>query len=149
MEYKKHEKQIVVRLDKGDHVMESLLAIAEKENIKSASITGLGAVDIANIAFFDIETKEYRTQQFNEMFEVLNLTGFLTQLDNKLHSHIHITLGRSDYSVIGGHLIEAQIGVTCEIVLNILDIPIHRQHDDELGIDTFGFLREVKRPSIS
>ena len=45
MEYKKFETAYVVRLDPGDEICESLLAIAKQENIALASISGIGAVD--------------------------------------------------------------------------------------------------------
>ncbi|UUX34687.1 PPC domain-containing DNA-binding protein [Fundicoccus culcitae] len=149
MQYQRKDKQILVRLDKGDRIMENLLDIAKKESIHTASVTGLGAADIVNIAFFETDTKDYRQQQFNEPFEILNLTGFLTHKDNEPHAHLHITLGREDFSVIGGHLMEAQINITCEIVLNIIDIPIDRQHNEEIGIDIFGFTPNMKKPSFT
>ena len=44
MNYRKFENQYVIRLDRGEEIVESLKTIAEKENIKLAYLTGIGAV---------------------------------------------------------------------------------------------------------
>ena len=45
MEFKRFENDYVVRLNKGENVIESLKKLCKEENIKLAAITGLGACD--------------------------------------------------------------------------------------------------------
>lgn len=115
--------------------MASLIKIAEQEDIQAAEVSGIGAVDRANLAFFQLETKDYDNQQFDEPFEVLSLIGNLSRNKDKYHPHVHIILGRDDYSTIGGHLNEAYTSVTMEIVLNVVDGIIERQQDEAVGLD--------------
>lgn len=135
MKYKRFGDKVVAKLDVGDEVMASLIKIAEQEDIQAAEVSGIGAVDRANLAFFQLETKDYDNQQFDEPFEVLSLIGNLSRNKDKYHPHVHIILGRDDYSTIGGHLNEAYTSVTMEIVLNVVDGIIERQQDEAVGLD--------------
>ena len=51
MEFKRFENDYVVRLNKGENVIESLKKLCKEENIKLAEITGLGASDKVEIDF--------------------------------------------------------------------------------------------------
>ena len=44
MEYQKGKHAWIVRLDKGEEIVERLLALAKQENIRLAGVNGLGAV---------------------------------------------------------------------------------------------------------
>ena len=56
MEFKRFENDYVVRLNKGENVIESLKKLCKEENIKLAEITGLGASDKVEIGVFNINT---------------------------------------------------------------------------------------------
>ena len=45
MEYRRFDKTIIVRLDKGEEILEQVKELALKERIKLASVQALGAVD--------------------------------------------------------------------------------------------------------
>ena len=45
MKYRYYGDRLLVRLDRGEEVMASLLSLAEKENIRLASVQGIGAAD--------------------------------------------------------------------------------------------------------
>lgn len=119
--------------------MESLTAIAEAEAIKAGSVSAIGAVDKAIISYFLIDEQRYDTQTFEEPFEVLSLNGTLTTIDGKPHQHVHIVLGRSDFSTIGGHLQEATVNITLEMHITILDETVTRSEDDTFDIQTLHF----------
>lgn len=139
VKYKRFGDQLVVKLDVGDEVVASLVEIAEQEDIQAAEISGIGAVDHVKLAFFQLETKDYAYQQFDEAFEVLSLIGNFTRNKDKYHPHVHIVLGRDDFSTIGGHLNEAYTSVTMEIVLNVVEGIIERQPDEVIGLDLIDF----------
>ena len=139
MEYRRDGMTIVARLDKGDDVMAQLTYIAEQEDIQAGFVRGIGAVDHATISYFNIATREYQNQTFEEPFEVLSLEGTLTRKDSSPHQHLHIVLGRPDYSVIGGHLMEARVSVTFEAQITILNTQVGRKRSDEFDIDLIDF----------
>lgn len=139
MNYTRNGSTIMARLDRGDNIMESLTAIAEAEAIKAGSVSAIGAVDKAIISYFLIDEQRYDTQTFEEPFEVLSLNGTLTTVDEKPHQHVHIVLGRSDFSTIGGHLQEATVNITLEMHITILDETVTRSEDDTFDIQTLHF----------
>lgn len=144
MEYNRFGEQIIVKLAVGEKIMASMEALAEKGTIQAATITGIGAVDKVDLAFFHLNTRDYEKHQLEEEFEVLSLTGSLTLNDGKYHPPLHIVLGRSDLSTIGGHLNEAYTSVTMEsyaTVLNgtMLDGTIERSQDEAVGLRLMDF----------
>ena len=57
MEYRKFDDTYVVRLNKGEEVIESLKDLCKNENIELAEITGLGASNLVEIGVFNVNTK--------------------------------------------------------------------------------------------
>ena len=50
--------------------------------------------------------------------------------------HALITLGRADYSVLGGHLIQGAVRPTLEVVLHTTPEPLIREIDLKYGLPT-------------
>ena len=81
MEYRKFDTTFLVRLDPGEEICEQLLALAQKEGIRLAQISGLGAVNALTVGVFDTQTKEYHANSFEGPYEIVSLTGTLTTKD--------------------------------------------------------------------
>lgn len=135
MIYKRFDDKLVIRLLKGDKLVESIKEIFNKENIKAGSITGLGAVDKLDMGFFNPTTKEYNPLIFEENMELTSLVGNVSQKDGEVYTHLHIVCGREDASTVSGHLNEAEISLTAEIFVDIIDGKIGRVFDEDLGIN--------------
>jgi predicted DNA-binding protein with PD1-like motif len=48
--------------------------------------------------------------------------------------HAHVVLGRSDGSALAGHLLEARVRPTLEVILVESPGHLQRKHDDESGL---------------
>jgi predicted DNA-binding protein with PD1-like motif len=101
----------------GDEVMSALRDFAKRENIRAARFTGIGAFSSATMAYFDWESKKYLEIPVNEQVEVLVLAGDIALKDEVPEPHVHVVLGRRDGSTRGGHLCEAQVRPTLELML--------------------------------
>lgn len=139
MDYKKFGTNYLVRLDKGDEIIESLMELVRKENIKLGSVSGLGAVDRAEVGLFKPSTKKYHSKVLEKDMEIVNLVGNISTMDGQPYLHLHIALGDEDLNVVGGHLNSAVISVTGEIVINVIDGEIDRKKDEEIGINLIKF----------
>lgn len=139
MEFKKFNNDYVVRLEKGENVIESLKELCNKEDIKLAEITGLGASDKVEIGVFNVNTKEYKTKIFEGMFEITSLVGNVTRKDGDIYLHIHINFGDAEGNVCGGHLVEAKISATAEIIVRKIDGEIGRKFSDKIGLNLLSF----------
>lgn len=139
MEYRKNGSDIIARFDKGDKVMESLGEIAEKEGIQSGFVSAIGAVNQAELSYYVLEKQAYETVNFEEDFEVLSMNGTLSVVEGSPHQHIHMVLGREDYSTIGGHLQDATVSITLEVHITVLDEEVDRSKDKDTGVQTLHF----------
>ena len=139
MIYKRFGDKLVIRLNRGDELVESIRDIMQKENIKAASITGLGAVGMLSMGIYNEEKKTYDNLEFNEMLEVTNLTGNISQMDGEIYHHLHITVGDHEGMAHAGHLNKAVISMTAEIFVDIIDGYIGRVYDDETGLNLIEF----------
>ena len=134
MEYKKTKFGYLVRLFRGEEVIGSLTSLAEKEKIQSGFLFGLGAVANPKLGYFDLKTKEYQSETFEGEFEIVNLTGNISQLDGKPFIHAHMTISDEECRAFGGHLFSAQIHATGEISILDFGLPVSRRLNQEIGL---------------
>ena len=139
MEYKRFDKKIIARFDRGEEIQESLKKIAIKEDIKLASISALGATDDFTIGVYKVDDKSYTEKNFKGIFEILAINGTITTKDGKYYPHLHISVADDKGNGLGGHLIEANISVTCEMVIDIIDGRVERYEDKDIGINLLSF----------
>ena len=129
----------LIRLNKGEEVITCLKELCEKEDIKLAEITGLGASELVEIGVFNVKTKEYNTKTFEGMFEITSLVGNVTRKDKDVYLHIHINFGDEDGIVKGGHLVQARISATSEIIVRKIDGEVGRKLSNEIGLNLLEF----------
>ena len=133
MRYKFANGKAIIILDAGDKVIKSLREFAEKENI-FGFFFGLGAVKNPIIAYYDLSKREYVKKQFFGEFEVTSLVGNITQdAEGNVIVHAHINLADNSLNCWGGHLIEAEVSVTLEIIA-IIHEKIIRKTDDRFKL---------------
>jgi len=120
---------------KGEEVMSTLKTHLVEHDIKAAHIAGLGAASAFEIAYYNIETKEYERHQIQEDVEILNLNGNVgVAKDGTTIIHLHGTFGRKDLSVIGGHIFSMEISGAGELHLRTFSGEIKRAYDEETGL---------------
>ncbi len=139
MEYRRFGDTLVVRLDPGEEIVEQLLAVAAQEKIHLAEINGLGAVREFTAGVFRLAEKQFQGNEFRGEFEIVSLTGTLTEQDGKPYAHLHMSAGDREGRVFGGHLSRAVISATGEVVVRVLDGRVGRRFDQEIGLNLFDF----------
>ena len=139
MEYRRFGKTIVMRIDKGEEVLTQLKAMALKEDIKLASVRALGATDDFTVGVFKVDEKKYYANHFTGDFEIVSLTGTISTMNGEYYAHLHMSAGDAQGRVFGGHLNEAIISATCEMVVEVIDGRVERAYDDDIGLNLFKF----------
>lgn len=139
MEYKKFGNTIIARLDVGDEVIASLKKIVKEEGVKLAQINGLGGASDFTIAVRNHETRNYDPMDFTGRYEIANIHGNVTMLNDEPYLHVHIGCGNEKGEYRGGHLIKCVIGATAEIFITTYDGYISRKVDDKTGLNVFKF----------
>ena len=139
MDYRRFGDMIVVRMDKGEEILEQLKNVAEKENIRLAEISALGAVNEFTVGVFRTDEKKFCGNSFQGSFEIVSLTGTVNTLDGACYVHLHMSAGNDKGEVFGGHLTRAVISATCEMVIRVIDGTVDRAFSEEIGLNLFRF----------
>lgn len=139
MDYRRFDKTIIARIDKEEEILEQLKEIALKENIVLAHISALGAISDFTIGVFDTQEKKYYANSFSGDYEVVSLTGTISTMNGEYYSHLHMSAGDRTGAVVGGHLNNAIVSATCEMVINIIDGKVDRRFNDDVGLNLFEF----------
>ncbi len=140
MEYKRiDDRHYVVRINKGEEVLEQLSLLCSKENINAGEIKGIGASNKVEIGLFNTSTKEYKTTVKEGMFEITSLLGNISRKDANVYLHCHINFSDVSLNTYGGHLVKCYISATCEIIVTVLNGEIGRLFDEEIGLNLFSF----------
>ena len=135
MKYQRLEQTIIVRMDKGEDIVEQVKNVALKEKIKLASISALGAINEFTVGVFKTKEKKYYANEFKGDFEIVSLTGTINTMNDEYYSHMHLSAGNDQGQVFGGHLNKAIVSATCEMVIQIINGEVDRYFDEEVGLN--------------
>jgi uncharacterized protein len=128
------QKTFALVFDTGDEVATGLLAFAKEKGLAGSHFTAIGAVSDVTLAFFDWDKKDYQKIKINEQVEVLSLIGDIALNKGEPKVHAHIVVSKSDGTAYGGHLMEAHVRPTLEVIL--VESPEHlvRKTDEASGL---------------
>jgi len=97
-------------------------------------MTAIGAFSGATLGYFDIEKKEYEKIPVEEQVEVLSLIGDIVLNEGEPELHAHAVLGRRGGTTRGGHLLEAYVRPTLEVVLVESPDRLKKRTNEETGL---------------
>ena len=132
-------KTFVIIFDTGDEVMSGLIQFAKEQQLGWSHFTAIGAFDEVTVGFFSPEKRDYNKVFLREQVEVLSLLGDVALKDGAPQIHAHVVLGKADASACGGHLINARVRPTLEVVLTELRRHLHRTLDAATGLALIKF----------
>ena len=131
---KENDNIVFIRLFPDENIYEMLENVCKKHNIKSAVvISGLGQLKNFKLGYF-VEKNNYSPKEFIEPHELISLTGNIAHVNNKHEFHLHAALGNKNKETVSGHLLDAIVEITNEIVLLKTDIKLKRQIEENTGL---------------
>ena len=128
------ERTVAAILDRGDEVMAALHRLAAEHDLVASRITAIGAFESATLGYFDWESKVYERIPVDEQVEVLSLIGDIALDGDEPKVHVHAVLGRRDGSTLGGHLLDAIVRPTLEVLVTDSPSYLRRECDPVSGI---------------
>jgi uncharacterized protein len=128
------EKTFAIVFDKGDEVVGGLLAFAKKKQLSASHFTAIGAFETVTVGFFERDRKDYKKITIDEQVEVMSLIGNIALTDDEPKVHAHVIVGKSDGTAHGGHLLEARVWPTLEVILVESPKYLERKLDEETGL---------------
>ena len=120
----------VVILEPGEEAM----AFARERSLSASQVTAIGAFERATLGYFDRDKRDYQPIPIERQVEVLSLIGDIVAEGDDLKLHAHVVVGQSDGSAHGGHLLEAIVWPTLEVVITETPTHLRRRFDPETGI---------------
>lgn len=118
----------------GDDPVAGLAAFAADHGLTAAGLTAVGAFSRAVLGFFDLDAGDYVRIPVEEQAEVAALVGNVGCFDGKPKLHIHLVLGLRDGRAVAGHLLEATVRPTLEVVVTETPGHLVRQTDPRTGL---------------
>jgi uncharacterized protein len=129
------EKTFVLVFETGEEVAAGLLRFAKEEKLTGAHLTAIGAFERVTLGFFEVAKKDYARIPIPEQVELLSMVGNIAlddKGDPKLHAHV--VVGKSDGTAHGGHLLDAHVRPTLEVVVVESSRQLRRTMRAEFGV---------------
>jgi predicted DNA-binding protein with PD1-like motif len=139
VEFKRFGNKLVIRIDKGEEIVATLKELCKEEGIKLGLVSGIGAVNKATIGLFETSIKKYHSTQLTGDHEIAGLTGNISTMEGEVYLHLHACLSDASYQTFGGHLNEAVVSATSEIIIDVIEGELDRKFSDEIGLNLIKF----------
>jgi predicted DNA-binding protein with PD1-like motif len=128
------QKTYAVIFDKDEEFISGLTSWAKENKLGGSHFTAIGAFREVTLGYFDRDKKDYQKIPVREQVEVLSLIGDIALKDGIPQVHAHVVVGKSDGSAHGGHILEARVWPTLELILTESPKHLYRKYDPETGL---------------
>jgi len=126
---------IVAKIEPNEDLFDAIKELIKKHKIKSGLINVIGALKQFTIGYFDIEKKKYNFKTFDEDIELISCMGNIAFKDNEPIIHLHVSVGKDDYSIIGGHLSQPSVvSITAEVFIYEVNQTLTRANDPQFDL---------------
>jgi len=121
-------RRFFLKILPGESLVNSLIQFTKEENVSHAVIvSAMGSVknvhlnDIKSGAKLPITSARLTPHEVEGPLELLGLTGNIVPTETTgIACHLHIMASKSSGDVVGGHMQDAKVFASCEIVLTEL-----------------------------
>jgi len=125
----------VFRLMPKQELLGGIASYCDRNNISSAVVLGIiGSLEKAKLNYLMALPAKYITKEFSGHLEIVCAQGSVAMMEKDRIIHIHIQLGELERNE-GGHLAEAIVFSTAEVVIGELDYQLTRVKDDYTGLN--------------
>jgi uncharacterized protein len=128
------QKTWIIVFKTGEEPVSGLLEFARRHNLSASRLSAIGAFSSVELAYFDIDKRDYQSIPIAEQVEVLSLLGDITIGDSGPKLHAHVVVGKRDGSAWGGHLLKATVRPTLEVMISESPTHLARRHDPATGL---------------
>ena len=150
LSYKEYSqgRRFLVKILPGESLVARIADMIKAEKIQAAVVlSAIGSVknvklkDIKSGAKLPITPARLVTHEIEGPLELLGISGNIVPAEGEgIDCHLHIMASKASGDVVGGHMFEAEVFATCEIVLVELVLDgIERHLSQEGGTPTIFF----------
>ena len=127
-------QQYAVIFYQGDEAFSGLQEFAEKYHVTSAHFTAIGAINGTILGWFDPQRKMYKKIPITGQHEVIGMSGDIALYQGKPVVHTHMVVGYPDGTTRGGHVLEAYVSPTLEVMVTVDPIAMHKRFDPDTDL---------------
>lgn len=127
-------KTYAVIFEAGEEAVSGLSKFAKENTLGGSRLTAIGGFQDVVLGYFELDKKDYKKIPLNEQVEVLSLVGDVALHKSEPKLHIHAVVGTPDGMAHGGHLIEAHVRPTLEVIVTESPKNLHREYDEATGL---------------
>jgi hypothetical protein len=131
----KENTRYLLRFDAGEEFIAALKTFCEREDIKGATFSALGAAGEVALFWYSHSVKSYEERVIQEDLEIVNIIGNVAVKDNAIIVHAHGVFSGKDFVAVSGHMKSAVISVTCEVSLKAFSGSISRAHNPDFNLN--------------
>jgi|WetSurMetagenome_2_1015567.scaffolds.fasta_scaffold756890_1 uncharacterized protein len=130
----KTNQTYVFRVKPEKELVDSIQQYCKSNGITSAVITGIiGSLKSVRLGFLKELPGKFINRDFQGPLEIVCAQGTVATCQDEPVLHIHILVS-DENRAIGGHLTEARVFSTAEIVITTVNEPLKRKLDDYTGL---------------
>jgi predicted DNA-binding protein with PD1-like motif len=130
-------KEYAVIFGEGDEAFSGLTEFARKYNITGGHFTAIGAIDHGTLAWFDRDRKMYKKIPVSHQAEVVSMVGDIGVYNGKPAVHTHMVVAFADGTTLGGHILDAYVVPTLEVMVTVDPTPMYKTFDPETDLSLF------------
>ncbi|AYV83131.1 MAG: DUF296 domain-containing protein [Hyperionvirus sp.] len=127
-------KTYAIIFSKGDEAFSGLNDFAREYNVTAAHFKGIGALRRGTLGWFSAEKMMYKKIPIEEQVEVASIIGDIAMFEGKPVVHCHMVVGLPDGSAKAGHVIEAHVWPTLEIIITVEPTALLKSRDPATGL---------------
>lgn len=128
---------LVVKLEKGDDIGESINQVIEDYGIYSGLIIfGIGMIRELEVGYWN--GREYEKKKLVSPGEIVSFHGSISSNDPR--THIHVAVAKQDHIVEGGHFFSGIADPLVELhIIRLEEIVLKRELNKETGLKELTF----------
>ena len=139
MDFKRFGNRYLIRIDRGEEIVQSLKDFCGRENVRLASVAGIGAADRIVVGLFDTKQKEYFSRRLEGDHEITSLAGNVSTMNGETYLHLHVNVCDRENRCFGGHLNSAVVSGTFEGFIDLVEGDVDREKDEDVGLNLIRF----------
>ncbi|MGB4777954.1 PCC domain-containing protein [Microbacterium sp.] len=128
-------RRYLLVMEGGDEACGELVRFARDRDIRTASLTAIGAASSVTLGYFVPELDDYEFTVHDEQVELASFVGDIAWDEKGPVLHAHGVLGRRDGSALAGHFREFHAFPTMEVMLIETPTRVRKAKDPQTGLE--------------
>jgi len=135
MRWIEDHSRLLVRLEVGEKLPDSLVEFARRLGMVSGSLSGIGGVRNVVLSYYDLQARQYVTFEVPGIVELVSLIGNVSLVSGQPFWHLHASVADREGNVKGGHLMSLEVAITVECWIERCSKMVQRNKDEFSGLN--------------